>query len=189
LVTCAVIASGAGSDAMRLERDIRDSKRVSPGNRVKVVPRILELALSVGVGFVSPLTIDREGVSRAWDMAMMLAIKSLDVTPDMIQVDGDRKIKGWLGNQVTIIKGDTKVPKISAASIVAKTLRDNLMEKLHITYPGYGWDTNKGYGTQFHRDMIAKLGPTPFHRGSYRMGGNQDELVRVINELREELFS
>ena len=101
--------------------------------------------------------------------AMNLAIGKLDVTPDLLLIDGNRFYNESLIPFYTIVKGDGKYMSIAAASILAKTYRDDYMNDLHKEYPQYGWDRNKGYPTAAHYAALAQHGPSPVHRASFKL--------------------
>jgi ribonuclease HII len=140
-----------------------DSKQLSASVREELFTRILEVASSVGVGAASVREIDRRNILRATTVAMQRALDNLVPMPDHIVIDG-LPVK-WLGREhEAIVGGDASVHSIGCASIVAKVMRDRLMGRLALRYPGYGWDRNAGYGTAEHRAAIDDLGLTPHHR-------------------------
>lgn len=129
-------------------------------------PAILENSISAGVGYVDPPIIDRRGINFAVTLAMYRAIRSLKIVPDWILVDGfiipDIPI-----SQTALQKGDSLSESIGAASIIAKVLRDRVMEFYDCIYPEYGFAKNKGYGTTAHIEAIKKYGPCPIHRKTF----------------------
>jgi len=140
-----------------------DSKQLSAPVREELFSRILEAASSVGVGAASVREIDRRNILRATTVAMQRALDHLVPKPDHIVIDG-LPVK-WLGREhEAVVDGDSLVHSIGCASIVAKVVRDRLMHRLALRYPGYGWDRNAGYGTAEHRAAIDDLGLTPHHR-------------------------
>lgn len=148
---------------------INDSKQLSERQRAQLRPVIEREALAWAVAMVQPEEIDRINILNASILAMHRAVDALTVRPEHLLIDGNR-FKPYPGiNHTTIIKGDGKMLAIAAASILAKTHRDELMERLDKEYPGYGWAANKGYPTQAHRDAIATLGITPYHRRSFQL--------------------
>lgn len=143
---------------------VKDSKQLSHAKRVKLYPLIMEHC-QVGIGIVDNETIDKINILRATELAMKQAVEQLERT-DYVLVDGTVKLDIPQPQQ-QIIKGDEKSLSIAAASIVAKETRDTIMEALHEQYSAYNWKKNKGYGTQEHRDAIAKYGPCPLHRKTF----------------------
>ncbi len=149
--------------------ELNDSKKLSEKKRSLIRPIIEENALAWAVAMVGPEEIDRINILNASIEGMHRALKMLSITPEHILVDGNR-FKPF-GNipHTTIVKGDGKYMSIAAASILAKTHRDELMDKLASEFPGYGWEVNKGYPTKAHREAIASLGVTPHHRLTFRL--------------------
>jgi ribonuclease HII len=140
-----------------------DSKQLSPGIREELHAAIMDSALAVGVGAASVREIDRRNILRATTVAMQRALDHLSRAPDHIVVDG-LPVK-WLEREHdAVVGGDALIHSIGCASIVAKVVRDRLMHRLAVRYPGYGWDRNAGYGTAQHRAAIEELGLTPHHR-------------------------
>jgi len=148
----------------------RDSKTLSPARREQLATEILARSLAVGVGAASVREIDRLNILVSTRLAMNRALAQLPLAPDHIVVDG-LPVKGLEWDHEAIVGGDGQVHSISCASILAKVVRDRLMMRLSHRYPGYGWETNKGYGTVEHRSALERLGPTPHHRLSF--GGVQ----------------
>lgn len=147
---------------------LNDSKQLTEKQRYALRPEIERDALAWAVGVVSPLEIDRINILNASILAMHRAVEQLKLSPDFLLIDGNR-FKPYKDIPHTcIIKGDGKYLSIAAASVLAKTYRDDYMMQLHEEYPLYGWDRNKGYPTQEHRNAIAKYGTTPLHRLSFR---------------------
>ena len=140
-----------------------DSKQLSPATREDLFHAILGTAQAVGVGAASVREIDRVNILRATTRAMQRALARLATEPQHVVVDGTPvKNLGW--DHEAVVSGDALIHSISCASIVAKVVRDRLMHRLSARYPGYGWDTNVGYGTAGHRSAIDALGATPHHR-------------------------
>jgi len=140
-----------------------DSKRLSAAVRKEVYGRILAAAAGVGVGAASVREIDHINILQATTRAMRRALLHLPTHPGHVVVDGKPvRYLGW--EHEAVVDGDALVHSISCASIVAKVLRDRLMQRLARRYPGYGWETNVGYGTAEHRTAISELGLTPHHR-------------------------
>lgn len=145
---------------------VRDSKLLSLAQRERLFDQIVAQAAAVGVGGASVAEIERLNVWHATHLAMRRALRR--VAPfDHALIDG-RPIRGEdFGSFSTVVDGDALCYSIACASIVAKVVRDRLMRRLSVRYPGYGWEANAGYGTPAHRDALQRLGLTPFHRRSY----------------------
>ena len=148
---------------------INDSKKLTASKREELYETILEQAVAVGFGRVSPERIDEINILNATYEAMREAIASLSVKPGILLNDAV-KIPGVSIPQVPIIKGDAKSISIGAASIMAKVHRDRMMEEYDRLYPGYGFASNKGYGSQNHIEALKELGPCPIHRKSFIRG-------------------
>ncbi len=149
--------------------ELNDSKQLSEKKRAALRPFIEEHALAWAVVMVEADEIDRINILNASITGMHRALAQLSVTPQHILVDGN-KFKPFRDiPHTTVVKGDATYMSIAAASILAKTHRDELMERLALSYPGYAWEVNKGYPTKAHRAAIAELGPTPLHRRSFRL--------------------
>ena len=139
------------------------------GARLELTEIIKSNSIAWAISFVDPVIIDRINILNASFLAMERAVKQLTVKPDHLLIDGDR-FKSNLDVQFTcIIKGDSKNGSIAAASIVAKTYRDEYMKRIHEEYPEYVWNNNVGYPTKAHREAIRNFGPTPYHRKSFRL--------------------
>lgn len=148
---------------------LNDSKQLSEKQRYALRPLIEEAALAWAVGVVTPQEIDRINILNASFLAMHRAIEQLTVTPQHLLIDGNR-FKPYPGIAHTcVVKGDGKYEAIAAASILAKTYRDDYMNELHEKYPMYDWKSNKGYPTKAHRVAIAHYGPSPYHRLSFQL--------------------
>ncbi|MBP9997326.1 MAG: ribonuclease HII [Lachnospiraceae bacterium] len=145
---------------------INDSKKLSEKKREELYDIIMERAVATGIGYVANERIDEINILQATYEAMRQAISKLSVTPDILLNDAvtipEVSIK-----QVPIIKGDAQSISIGAASIIAKVTRDRLMVQYDEVFPGYGFASNKGYGSAAHIEAIKKLGPTPIHRKSF----------------------
>jgi|TARA_B110000263_G_C15298500_1_gene506741 ribonuclease HII len=155
---------------------IRDSKKLTEKKRVILEKIIKEKALAYSISICSPKEIDQINILNASIKAMHLSISKLKIKPTHILVDGNRfhKYKGI--PHKCVIKGDDKFMNIAAASILAKTFRDNFMKMISKEFPVYRWDKNKGYPTKEHRDLIKKNGPCVHHRKSFKMIGNKSNL-------------
>ncbi|MEI7964462.1 MAG: ribonuclease HII [Chitinophagaceae bacterium] len=160
--------------AVILPKDFRhpllnDSKQLNEKQRDLLRPLIEKESIAFGVGQIDQKEIDRINILQASFRAMHLSIEQLAVTPEILLVDGNRfKTYPFIPHQC-IVKGDGKIASIAAASILAKTYRDAYMKKIHAAFPQYGWDKNKGYGTQVHRDAIERLGLCIHHRKSFKI--------------------
>lgn len=155
---------------------LNDSKQLSEKHRYGLRAEIERDAVAWGVGIVTPEEIDRINILNASFLAMHRAIEQLGVQPQHLLIDGNRFNKYKDIRHTCVVKGDGKYLSIAAASILAKTYRDDYMMKLHEQYPQYGWDGNKGYPTQQHRDAISKYGATHYHRQSFRLIDTQLKL-------------
>lgn len=158
---------------------LTDSKRLSVGARERLAAQIKSQALGWGVALVPPPTIDRINILQASLLAMAKAVGKMGIVPSALLIDGPHRIPvgilaaHWMGGgtlpvQCAVVGGDALVPAISAASILAKTTRDKLMVQLARRWPGYGFERHKGYGTKEHLEHLARLGPCPLHRRSFR---------------------
>ncbi len=146
---------------------LADSKTLKASRRVALSEQIYARALAVRVGVVEVAEIDRINILQATLKAMSYAIDALEPKPALVRVDGNRAPSSELPVQ-TVIGGDASDSAIAAASIIAKTHRDALMQQLHASYPAYGFDRNKGYPTPAHLAVLQKVGPCPVHRQSFR---------------------
>ncbi len=152
---------------------INDSKQLSKNKRDNLRIIIEENALSWAVAFVDNLEIDKLNILNASYLAMHRAIEQLSILPEHLIIDGNRFQKYKNIPHTCIVKGDAKYLSIAAASILAKTHRDEFMLKLHNEYPVYSWDKNKAYGTKQHREAIEQYGTSPYHRKSFRLINRQ----------------
>jgi ribonuclease HII len=161
---------------------VRDSKTLSAAQRDRLAPLIRARAIAVGVGAASVREIDQLNIYHATHLAMQRAVAHVG-RHDHVLVDGNR-IAGFeahVGPYSNVVDGDAKVYSIACASVVAKVVRDRMMARLAVRYPGYGWERNQGYATLEHRQAIRALGLTPFHRRSFlalqrTLAGDQLEL-------------
>lgn len=151
---------------------LNDSKQLTEHQRYKLRPFIEQEALAWAIGVVTPQEIDKINILQASFLAMHRAIDGLKVRPQHLLIDGNRFRKYQDIPHTTVVKGDGKMMSIAAASILAKTYRDDYMMQLHKQYPYYAWDKNKGYPTKAHRKAIAEHGTTPYHRVTFNLLGD-----------------
>ncbi len=155
---------------------LNDSKKITEKNRLLLRDQILSNALAYAVGIVSHEEIDEINILNASFLAMHRAVDQLSIKPDFLLIDGNR-FKAYADiPHACIIKGDGKYQSIAAASILAKTKRDEIMDSLHELYPEYKWKQNKGYPTIEHRLAIEKHGPSPQHRMTFRLLADKSQL-------------
>lgn len=165
------LAGPVAAGAVILPKDtvimyLNDSKKLSEKRRELLYDEIMDTAVSVGIGMVSPARIDEINILQATYEAMRMAVSNLKVEPDLLLNDAVT-IPGINIRQVPIIKGDAKSLSIAAASVVAKVTRDRLMVQYDEVLPGYGFAGNKGYGSEEHIRALREMGPTPIHRRSF----------------------
>ncbi|MDE6448507.1 MAG: ribonuclease HII [Muribaculaceae bacterium] len=152
---------------------LNDSKKLSEKRRYELRSDIEKNAVAWAIGVVTAAEIDSINILNASILAMHRALDSLSIVPGAVAVDGNR-FKPWRDIPwTTVVKGDGKLADIAAASILAKTYRDDEMMRLHEEYPMYRWDINKGYPTKAHRQAIREHGPSPWHRMSFRLLDDQ----------------
>lgn len=151
---------------------LNDSKKLTEKQRYELREVIEKEALAWAVGIVEPEEIDKINILNASFLAMHRAIEQLKIIPQHLLIDGNRFNKYRDIPHTTIVKGDGKYLSIAAASILAKTYRDDYMNRLHGEYPVYDWDKNKGYPTKKHREAIKQYGTSPYHRLSYNLLGD-----------------
>jgi len=145
---------------------LRDSKKLSEKKRELLFEQIRQKATAIGVGAATPLEIDQLNILQASMLAMRRAVEALQQAPEYVLVDGNRLPK-WGYASRAVVKGDSLVDCISAASIIAKVTRDRQMKELACTFPEYEFAKHKGYPTRFHMEMLEKHGPTEHHRRSF----------------------
>lgn len=170
------LAGSVFAAAVILPRDydnalLNDSKQLSEKRRFALRDTIIAEATAWAVGVVEPEEIDRINILRASILAMHRALDALTVRPQAVVVDGNRFTPYGSLPYSTVVKGDGKYQTIAAASILAKTFRDEYMMRLDREYPFYEWAKNKGYPTRAHRDGIRAHGPSPYHRRSFALLG------------------
>ncbi len=146
---------------------VKDSKQLSPARREFLFHRIRKIALATGIGMASHEVIDSQGIVKATQLAMKLAIDQLSPSPDTLLIDYVKLPEVKLP-QKSIIHGDSLCFSIACASIIAKVTRDRLMVELNAVYPGYGLAKHKGYCTEEHCSCLYQLGPSPIHRQSFK---------------------
>jgi ribonuclease HII len=156
---------------------LNDSKKLSAKQRALLKDEIINSAIAWKVAFVDNIEIDEMNILRASIKAMHIAIEGLGKVPQFLLIDGNRFYPFKDMKYKTIIKGDGIFFSIAAASVLAKTFRDEFMEKIHSEYPEYDWKKNKGYPTSFHRAAIMKYGITPYHRKSFALFDSQLKIV------------
>jgi len=148
---------------------VKDSKALSKIKIKNLSNFIKENAEDFSVAELPPAHIDKHNILNASIHAMHIALDNLKIRPELILVDGNRFHPYNFIPHICIVKGDSKILSIAAASILAKDYRDRLMEKLHEEHPEYGWDKNVGYPTKVHREAIQKFGITSYHRKSFKL--------------------
>ena len=162
----AVVTAAVILDPARPIVGLADSKKLSEKRRNALYEEIIEKALSWSLGRAEPHEIDELNILHATMLAMQRAVSGLSIEPDFVLIDGNRCPKLPMASQA-VVKGDSRVAEISAASILAKVTRDREMEVLDAQFPDYGFDQHKGYPTAFHLERLAQLGATEHHRRSF----------------------
>ena len=162
----AVVTAAVILDPANPIQGLMDSKKLTEKKRNALYDEIKEKALCWAIGRAEPEEIDKLNILWATMKALERAVAGLSITPDMVLVDGNRCPNLPMASQA-VIKGDSLVQEISAASILAKVTRDREMEQLDKLYPDYGFAKHKGYPTAFHMEKLASLGATPYHRKSF----------------------
>ena len=175
----AVVTAAVILDPNRPILGLNDSKKLTEARREKLYDEICEKALSWHIARAEVEEIDELNILHATMLAMQRAVEGLHITPKMAMIDGNRCPKLTMPSEA-VVKGDSKVPAIAAASILAKVSRDREMAAFELIYPGYGIGGHKGYPTPVHLEALARLGPTPIHRRSFAP-------VRLAYEARESL--
>jgi ribonuclease HII len=148
---------------------IDDSKKLTPKKREHLFSLILDSCVALGIGMRSSRFVDEKGIAEATHSAMRMAVWSLSLkgfTPDLVLVDG-YKVRGLSLPQESLVRGDSTSASVASASIMAKVVRDRIMDRFETLYPGYGFHAHKGYCTATHRSVIRTLGPCPIHRKSF----------------------
>jgi ribonuclease HII len=183
-----VVAAACVLERRKLPKDLRDriddSKALTPKRREAVAAELIARAragqgIFISIAAASVAEIDRMNILRATECAMKRAVDRLPFTPDHVLVDGNRAPD--FGCPVkAVVGGDHRSLSIAAASIVAKVARDRLMTRLAPFYPAFGWEKNVGYGTEFHADALARVGPTVHHRRSFAPVAQAFDLLRTV---------
>lgn len=166
VVAAAVVLPGSTLPPLALA-GVRDSKQLSPLERLRLAQRIQELALDWRIGYATSREIDQINILQASLLAMRRAVLKLNVQPQLCLIDGNQRLPQLPLPQQTLVKGDARSLEIAAASVVAKVWRDELVTRLARKYPDYDLAANKGYGTQRHRLALQQNGPSPLHRMSF----------------------
>jgi ribonuclease HII len=162
-------------------RILNDSKQLTPAQREELRPIIEKKAICYAVAMVDHEEIDKINILRASFKAMHLALDQLNVTPELLLIDGNRFTPYKNINHHCIVEGDGLYASIAAASVLAKTYRDDYMRNLHAEHPHYNWQSNKGYGTPEHRKAIKQYGLCKYHRRSFNINTTQPELFEEVN--------
>ena len=162
-----VLAAAVVLDPEHIPAGLNDSKKLSHARRVALAEAIHARA-DVGIGQASVAEIEAHNILRATYLAMHRAIDALASPPDYALIDGNRIPTDFPCRAQGVVKGDARSLSIAAASIVAKVARDEIMVALSQQFPGYSWETNKGYGTPAHQNGLTRLGVTPHHRATFR---------------------
>ncbi len=149
--------------------ELNDSKQLTEKKRMLLRDLVMQEALSYGIGVVSPQEIDKINILNASFLAMHRALDQLKLQPELLLIDGNRFNPYKKVKHVCIVGGDAKYQSIAAASILAKTTRDMMMQEYDKQYPQYNWKKNKGYPTLEHKQAIADYGTTPLHRMTFNM--------------------
>ncbi|MBP5995753.1 MAG: ribonuclease HII [Crocinitomicaceae bacterium] len=171
-----VVAAAVVLDPNKPIAALNDSKKINEKNRLLLRDQIMNEAISYAIGIVTHEEIDEINILNASFLAMHRAVDQLKVKPAFLLIDGNR-FKAYPNiPHACIIKGDAKYQSIAAASILAKTKRDEIMENLHDEFPVYQWKKNKGYPTVDHRSAIEKYGPSPHHRMTFRLLPDKSQL-------------
>ena len=170
VAAAAVILPPAAYEDRRLLWGLTDSKRLSPAARRCWSARVQATAVAARVAFAPPQLIDRIGIAAATRLAMLRALDALPVPPEHVIVDAFRLPDDcrYANKQDAIVRADATCLAVAAASIFAKVARDELMRRLAVHHPAYGFGRHKGYGTAAHRQALAIVGPSPLHRASFR---------------------
>lgn len=162
-----VVSAAVILDPQQPIEGLADSKKLSEKKRNALYQEIIDKSLCYSIGRATPAEIDKINILHASMLSMQRAIEGLSVIPDHVLVDGNRCPEITYSCEA-IVKGDSKIPAISAASILAKVVRDNEMKELHQEHPEYGFASHKGYPTKQHMEALEQFGPLPAHRKSFK---------------------
>jgi len=162
-----VTAAAVILDPKNIPAGLNDSKKLTAARREVLYVNIMATS-NVSIASATVQEIDRVNILQATFLAMRRAVEGLETQPKFALIDGNKIPPGLTCEAQTIVKGDARSLSIAAASIVAKVTRDRLMCDLSATFPGYGWETNMGYGTKAHQEGLARLGVSPHHRVSFK---------------------
>ena len=168
-------------------KGVNDSKLLSEKKREKLFEEIIKTASTYSVAAVEQDVIDDINILNATMLAMKQAVDNLKIKPDLILVDGNRKFRTDIP-VIPIVKGDSKSFSIAAASILAKVTRDRLMKNLAKDFPQYSWDSNKGYPTRQHREVIKKIGPSPVHRRTFLKKLLSEQQILEFERQKDEVI-
>jgi len=166
--------------------ELNDSKQLTEKQRYRLREIIEKEALAYAVGIVSPAEIDEINILNASFLAMHRAVEQLSLNPEHLLIDGNRFKKYKNIPHICVIKGDSKYLSIAAASILAKTYRDDYMQKLHSEFNMYDWNNNKGYPTKKHREAIREFGATVYHRNSFTLLPDDKQLTINFEVVSKE---
>ncbi len=162
-----VVAAAVVLDARRGWDGLDDSTKLTPEEREVLYARVLDGARAFAWAVVGPRAIDTLNIRRASLEAMRRAVARLSLAPDLVLVDGNDRVPGLACRQEAVISGDARLLSVAAASVLAKVVRDRIMERLDRVWPAYGFARHKGYGTAEHLAALSRLGPCPLHRFSF----------------------
>lgn len=163
----AVVTAAVILDPNKPIEGLADSKVLSEKKRLFLFDEILDKALSWNLGRAEAIEIDQINILQATMLAMTRAVEGLSIQPEHVMVDGNR-CPDWRYSSESVVKGDSKIEAISAASILAKVTRDREMKELDTRYPDFGFAGHKGYPTKLHMEKLAEFGPTQHHRMSFK---------------------
>ncbi|BEV35955.1 ribonuclease HII [Synechococcus sp. M16CYN] len=166
-VFAAVVVLDKLAEQQLWQAGLNDSKKLSAKQRSELVPVIRQESKAWGLGQASAGEIDVLGIRGATEQAMLRALQKLPQSPNLVLVDGKLRLRLWNGPQQVLVAGDSYSAAIAAASVLAKEVRDALIRRLALRFPGYSLERNVGYGTALHRKALLDLGPTSLHRNSF----------------------